>query len=183
MQLFFQAADLDFDNSGNIWAAGTGTAFFRIKSTERSVKPFPFTGAVRSVRVFGNYLYLGGKRDSLEKVWRYRIFSADSVGPEEEYFNLSAVYGVNMGGVYAITFNSDGDMYVGTDAADGIRLVHPGGTSEPMYPPLIAPQPIGFAWGSGSTLYYSRGGAAATHVIIWVNAEKTSAPYYGVGLL
>jgi hypothetical protein len=57
--------DLDFDQSGNIWAGGPGaTSVFRVKQ-DKSVQAFPFTGDVRAVRVYNGYLYVGGKRDSL----------------------------------------------------------------------------------------------------------------------
>jgi len=172
-------SDLDFDQNGNIWTGGPGaTSVFRVKQ-DKSVQGFPFTGTVRAVRVYNNYLYVGGKRDSLEKVWRFPIGSTGDLGPEEEYFNLSTLYGANSFGVTAITFSSDGDMYVGTDGPDGIVLVHPGKTSEPLYPGIIKPVSSAFAWGKGADLFVSRTGTTAAQTLVDVNTQKASAPYYG----
>jgi hypothetical protein len=94
-------SDLDFDQNGNLWTAGpqaATSAIFRLKPN-KTVKAFPFVGTARSVRVYSGYLYVGGKRDSLEKVWRFPIV-VDSLGAEEEYFNISSVYGPNSSGVF-----------------------------------------------------------------------------------
>jgi hypothetical protein len=174
--------DLDFDANGNLWTGGPSTAsgagIFRIRP-DKAVRAFQFAGTVRSVRVFNGYLYVGGKRDSLEKVWRYPFVATDSLGAEEEYFNVSTRYGANTFGVYAITFSNDGDLYVGTDAPDGILLVHPDKSSEPYYPGIITPHTVAMAWGSGSRLYQSRGGLSTTKTVVDINALKTGAPYYG----
>jgi sugar lactone lactonase YvrE len=176
--------DLDFDANNNIWAGGigpggvAGTSLYRV-TPAKSVKAFPFVGSVRSVRVFNNYLYVSAKRDSLEKIFRLRLVSSDSLGTEEEYFNVSSVYGANGPTADAITFASDGDMYVGTSSNDGVLIVHPDKTSEPLYPPLVLPETISMAYGSGPYLYLSRNFGTATKKIIRVNLQKNGAPYYG----
>ncbi len=172
--------DLDFDAGKNIWAAGNNDFIYRVK-LDKNTKRFAFRANVRSVRVFDNYLYLAGNRDGLEKVWRLRLLSADSLGAEEEYFNYSATpAGARGTGVFAITFASDGDMYLGTDASEAIFVVHPNKTFEPLYPGLFVPKSLVFAWGKGTELYVTRerfGSAAQT--LVKINTQKTSAPYYG----
>ena len=170
--------DLDFDANGNIWAGGpTATSVFRVKP-DKSVQAFPFTGTVRSVRVYAGYLYVGGKRDSLEKVWRFPI-TGDNLGTEEEYFNISSIYGANSSGVYGIAFNTDGDMYVGTDGAAGIVIVHQNRSSEPYYSGLLLPATLYLTWGKGADLFQGRGGTVNPKTIVRINTQKTSAPYYG----
>lgn len=170
--------DLDFDQNGNMWAGGgPATSIFRIKQ-DKTVQAFPFVGTVRSVRVYNGYLYVGGKRDSLEKVWRFQI-SGDNLGTEEEYFNVSSVYGANSSGVYGLSFDTDGDMYVGTDAAAGILLVHPNKASEPYYPGLLKPSTTYLTWGKGAFLFQARGGTVNTKTMVKINTLKTSAPYFG----
>ena len=179
------ANDLDFDASGNIWVGGSGsTVFSRVRVSDKNVKSFPFNGDVRSVRVYDGYVYLGALLDSVEGVWRFRIVSPDSIGAREEYFNLTSVYGAGKGSVYAVTFAADGDMYLGTDHADGIRVVHPSKNSEPLYPGVLQPRSLSFAWGTGPYLYVSRNGGVVNSVsvansVVKINMQKTSAPYYG----
>lgn len=172
--------DFDFDAQGNIWGGGNDVAIYRVKpDPDKSVKAFAFTGNVRSVRVYNGYVYLAATTDTVDNIWRFRIISSDSLGPAENYFNFSAKYGVTGAGAYAITFSSDGEMYVGTDGPDGIILVHPDKSWEPFYPGLLIRQAYLFAWGAGSELYYIRKGAVASHTIIRINTQKSSAPYYG----
>lgn len=168
--------DLDFDQLGNLWAAGAGIYRLRRDST---VTAYPFVGTIRAVRVFQGYLYVGGLRDSLEQVWRFPISAGGDLGAEESYFNLSSIYGPNSYGVQALTFSSDGDLYVGTDGPDGIFLVHADKTSEPLYPGVLSPTASSFAWGAGPSLFFSRTSASLTQTLVKLNTQKTSAPYYG----
>lgn len=174
--------DLDFDANGNIWTGGPantlGNAIFRVRP-DKTVRAFSFAGTVRSVRVFNGYLYAGGKRDSLEKVWRYPLIAPDSLGAEEEYVNISSRYGANSSGVFALTFSSDGDLYVGTDGPEGILLVRPDKSIEAYYPGIIKAQTVALAWGATTRLYQSRGALSATKALVDINALKTGAPYYG----
>lgn len=168
--------DLDFDASGNIWAGGAGaTNIFRVKA-DKSVQAFPFRGDVRSVRVYNGFLYVGGKRDSLEKVWRFPI-TGDNLGAEEEYFNVSAVYGANSFGVYGLAFDTDGNLYVGTDGGDGILLVNPSKSGSPYYAGVVNGASVYLTWGKGANLFQGKGGTTKT--IVKINTQKVSAPYYG----
>jgi len=178
--------DMDFDQSKMLWAGGNNTSVYRIKP-DKNVKAFPFAANVRAVRVYGNYVYFGGlvTADNAEKVVRFRIVNSDSLGPQEDYFNLttSALGGAGKS-IFAINFNTDGDMYVGTDAANPIIIVHADGNAEPLHPGVLSPAMHVFASGTGSVLYAVRGtpssGVVSTSGKIFkINPLKTLAPYYG----
>jgi hypothetical protein len=169
-------ADLDFDANGNIWAVGSGGSIFRV-NTAKVVTVFPCTGTLRAVRVYNNAVYVGGSRDSLEKVWKYPIIGTDSLDVEQEYFNLSSVYATS--GVYAMTFSSDGDLYIGTDNAEGIRIVHPDKTSEALYPGQLKNATVSLTWGNGNYLFQSRSATPGPAASVKINALKAGAPYYG----
>jgi hypothetical protein len=171
--------DFDFDANHNVWAGGANNSIYSITPAGQ-VKAFPFVGTCRSFRVYNGSLYVGAKTDSLESVWSFPIVSSDSLGPPTKYFDFSARYAPNGPGVQCITFTSDGDLYIGTDAPEGIIIVHQGGATEPMYPGIIFPEPVAFAWGLGSNLIVSRLGATIPHSILVVNTLKLSAPYYGL---
>lgn len=169
--------DFDFDAAGNVWAGGSGTKIYRVKP-DGTVKGFDYVGNVRTLRVFSGALYAGGNNGTIEGVWRFPIVSTDSLGPPTLYFDNSAKYAPASPAVTALTFSSDGDMYMATDAADGILVVKSGGSSLPLYPGLISPTTLAVTWGKGSDMFVSRQGSAA-HRIIRVNTLKLSAPYYG----
>lgn len=181
-----QIDDLDFDQNGNMWAAGispTGIAasVFRVRS-DKSVHAFAFRANVRSVRVFDNYLYLSGIRDSVETVWRLPIIG-DSLGAEETYFQLSSMYPGLPYKASSITFATDGSMFIATDAPAGIILVDPTRSGSAFYPGLITSPVNSIAWTKGPYLFASIGGDAATNPgILRINTEKSGAPYAGATL-
>lgn len=180
--------DLDFDKNMNIWTGGADSIIYRIKP-DKSLTPFSFKAKanIRSVRVFNDFLYVGGKVDSIEGVWRAPIDGSGNLGAFTDYFNLSVQPGYfpNGVGVFAITFNTDGEMYIGTDGPDGILLVAPNGsTAQKYYPGLFVPnaQNLLFAWGNGGNLYVTRrANGVTTNSLLKINTQKQSAPYFGRG--
>ena len=173
-------SDIDFDQQGNCWGVGAGGFIVEVKQ-DLTKKSFPFAGTAYSVRVFGTNLFVAAHRDTTVKIWSLPIVG-DSVGAEQVYFDFGSHYSGS--DAYAITFASDGSLFVGTSASAGIVLVHPDQTFEPYYPGLLLPQPIAFAWGKGTTMYLSRGGSLNPTILQRLNMQTSStpyasAPYYG----
>ena len=179
-------SDFDFDSNLNIWigsknAAGTKIARMLPSKTLRtfSVVTAPSTMLTRAVRVYNGYLYLGGKRDTLEGVWRAPIVSADSLGLWENVLDIKAATGVTCQ-VRSLTFASDGTMYIGTDATNGIYTVASGSaTAQPLYAPVIGSPIHALAWGNGPALFASKRATPPKGDLYYINTEKSSAPYYG----
>jgi hypothetical protein len=169
--------DMDFDASGNLWAGGNNPAVYRIKQ-DKSVKQFPFTCNARSIRVYDGYLYVGGKVDTTEGVWRAQIINSDSLGAFEKHFDFSAKYSGYV--VNAVTFAADGDMYVGTDAPEALIVVHPSKAAEPLYPGLFTPTTLLFTWGNADDMYMIR--TLNNPRLLKVTMLKNGAPYYGKNL-
>ncbi|HSQ77202.1 MAG TPA: IPT/TIG domain-containing protein [Bacteroidota bacterium] len=177
--------DLDFDQDGNIWTGGTGNGnIFRVKP-DKSYKAFPFNADVRTIRFFGGYVYAGGRTfpDSAEKVVRFRYISADSIGPPEEYINLSTA-GFKGRYIYAMNFAADGDLFLGTDGANPLLRVTPAKNIEEFYPGVLGPTIHLMTWGSGPLLYAFRGtgiigSVGQSQKILRMNMQKNGAPYYG----
>jgi hypothetical protein len=175
-------ADIDFDQSGNCWGGGNNSNIYRIDQS-KVITTFPFVGNVHSVRVFNQgatqYLYFAAKTDVGEKIWRAPI-SASGLGTPELYFDFAAVYPTNV--PLAITFSSDGVMYVGTDNADGLLVVNSNKTYNAPYGVYKASFGTGlgyFAWGNDDDLYASTSNGFLLKLTI---RGKTSAPYYGAKL-
>ncbi|MCX6142265.1 MAG: IPT/TIG domain-containing protein [Ignavibacteriales bacterium] len=168
-------ADIDFDQSGNCWGGGNNSNIYRIDQS-KVITTFPFVGNIRSVRVYNGYLYFSAKTNAGEKIWRAQI-SASGMGTPELYFDFAAVYPTNA--ALTITFSSDGTMYVGTDAADGLLVVNPNKTYNAPYGVYKASFGTGlayFAWGNADDLYASTSNGILLKLTI---RGKTSAPYYG----
>lgn len=178
--------DMDFDEHGYLWVVGHNDAIFRVDVGDQSVDEFPFNADIRSVRYFDGYLYVSAVKDvngsTTSGIWRFAVDNASNLGEQELYFHFSEQYGSNNAIALAITFSADGYMYVGTNGPDGIIVVNPGGDGwESLYPGLILPTGMIFAWGDGPNLYYTRGETGNNdQALIRINTQREGAPYYGL---
>jgi len=130
--------------------------------------------------VFSGYVYVGGKAASGEEaVWRNQILPGEALGPKEKVFDWSGRISTTAG-ILSLTFAKDGDMYIGTDGADAILVVHPDGSSEPLYPGVLEPQSYALSWGNGQFLYANRrSDLPEKRRILRIKMRKEGAPYYG----
>lgn len=167
--------DIDFDQSGALWGGGNNTSIYRILA-DKSVTEFPFVGQVYSLRVYNGFLYFAARTDAGQKIWRAQI-SSGGLGTPEIYFDFGAAYPTNI--PLAITFSSDGVLYIGTDSPDGLVVVEPSKSYSVPYKTYKASFGTGlgiFAWGSADDLYCSTSDGALLKFMI---RGKKSAPYYG----
>lgn len=182
--------DFDFDQNGMMWAAGNNTSVYRVTQT-KNVKPFAFNANIRSVRVFNNFLYVGGVKNGVEGVWRFPIINSDSLGIAEEYYNYAATYPT--GTIRGITFSADGDLYIGTDGVEMIVKVRPDKSSQALFSGVLNPSNKckfnSFFWRSGDVYLYLLRHAVNLNdtstppeAIIKVNTLNNlgGAPYYGI---
>jgi len=166
-------SDFDFDQNKVLWSGGSGGNAIYSITQAAVVKSFPFVGIVHSVRVFGSDLYVAAHSDTTEGVWKFHIYSSDSLGAPQQYFGFTAAYGASYSAL-AISFTQDGDLYIGTDAPDAIVIVHPDGSYAPLYSGLLQPAVRTLAWGTGNNLYI--GTTSGMYIVV---APKPGAPYYG----
>ncbi|HPN39515.1 MAG TPA: IPT/TIG domain-containing protein [Melioribacteraceae bacterium] len=183
--------DFDFDPDGNIWSGGDNTGnnagVYRIKSADKSIKTFAFDGNIKSIRIFKEnnvnlYVYVAATKDNEEAIFRAKIISADSLTAFEKVFSLTEKYGTDFPAVsaLAVTFALDGDMIIGTNMTDPVVVVHPNGNYETLYPGLLGPNALLFAWGPDNNLYYTREKVGTkAQVVLRVDMQKPGAPYYG----
>jgi hypothetical protein len=157
---------LDFDNNYNIWTGGVGGDVYRITEDASDKKPFPFEPEVKSLRFYDGYIYVAAKMDSTEAIYRMQVIDSDNIGAAEVYFDVTAniaPYSVN-----AITFSSDGKMFLGTDAEgddpNALIVVNTDGSFNTWYPRVITGPILAFAWDTGDYLYYVRGLVGDTQV-------------------
>lgn len=174
--------DFDFAPSKAIYAGGDGNFLYVIKPDGKGSQAASYRKVyIKAVRVFDGYVYVGGRDSTGQQcVWRNQILTDDQLGPTELYFDWSSkVDPVSQ--IYALTFAADGDMYVGTDHAAGIMIVHRDGSFEPLYEGLLQPYVYSLAWGTGTYLYANQRNDVdpAQKRMLKINVLKQSAPYYG----
>ncbi len=170
--------DIDFDQNGNLWAGGNNISIYRI-APDKTVTTYPFTGEIHSLRVYDGYLYFAALTDAGEKIWRAQITSG-GLGTPEIYFDFATAFPQVT--PLAITFTSDGDLYIGVDSEAGIVVVTPGKsyrTRLSVYKQLFGSGVAVLSWGNIDDLYCST--VDGLLLKINVTGEK-SAPYYGATL-
>lgn len=169
-------SDIDFDAVGNLWCVGNNKSIYCVRPA-RTVKATPDTANIRSVRVFNGYLYYSAAVNGLNKIWRAQIL-VDSLATPEVYFDFDAAYG-SLGYVpEAITFSSDGYLFIATSRPEGVVIVSPSMTTAAPYfeyTALVNPAMKWLAWGSENSLY----GSSGNGLLLRFHTRQTSAPYYG----
>lgn len=175
----------DFDASKNMWAAGSGGSLFSITSA-KVITAFTIDYVVSSLRVYNGYLYVAGKKDTEEAIYRYKINSETSLGAKEKYFDIGATYGLGKINVGAITFAADGELIIGADGTDAFISVNTAKVASVLYPGLNLPKIRSIAWGTKKNMFYIRDysetistGTQPINYLIRIDMQKLSAPYYG----
>lgn len=165
---------LTIDGDGMVWAGGNNTALYRA-NPDAEIQEFPFEANVRDLVAFDGHLYALNTQGESTVVTRFPITAPGELGAPEEYFNVTAELGASVAGS-ALAFASNGDMFLGTDAADPVIVVAPDGSWETLYPGILSPVAFDFAWGQGATLYMNQGRTEETNPgLIKINTRREGA--------
>ncbi|GEM_PF-2148470 len=188
--------DFDFGPNQNLWGAGKADVIVEINLNDKSVTNFDFPGQVTAVKIYNGDIYLATKRNDTHKIYRRHIVSADSLAPEEEYFDLSQIFDMTTileDRVAGMSFSQDGYLYISCQDdpsapnSPAVIAIAPGGASfEDMYPVLFSPERKNnsLTWGmaNGTNLFISRteirdatGNITSPAVILRVNTLKKGA--------
>lgn len=183
--------DIDFDQSLNVWAGGTGStqggpSLFRV-TPSLEVKSFSYFSPIKSIRIFNNYVYIITTVNNEDLIKRFRIISSDSLGNPEDFFNIGQSVLPDSGTVKVtgtdFDIANDGDIIVGTTKnTNPIIIIHQDGSFEPLYPGVIpqGTRVFAFAWDSGQYLYFTREATTGKiQSILRLDMQKEGAPHFG----
>ncbi len=187
--------DLDFDQNGNIYIAGDGNNITFIDPDGNFQTVAEYTGTfIKALRVYNGYVYVAGAApDGQQMVWRNQINAPNDLGANETIFNLTQALG-EFSELFTMTFDENGDMYLGINGNNPILVVHPDGSNEPLYPGIWLPEgadrineAYDIVWGNDVFMYVTRrhvekdadGVETTVQNIVKVNMLKKSAPYFG----
>ena len=181
---------LEFDPSGNLWAAGKG-GIYKIDPLKVATK-FDYAPEVTAMRIFKDgstvYLYVAGYENNAAKIQRFAIDNLGNLGSAEDVYDFSAKYGQNYR-VTALDFTADGDMILGTDSPTPIVIVHTDNSAEALYPSVLVDGAVfNFTWGKPGDpyLYYTRvqtldpatSAVVNPQKLVRLNIQKPGAPIY-----
>jgi hypothetical protein len=162
---------ITFDADGNAWVGGNNANLYRI-TPDATITPVPFEANVRKLLVFEGYLYAAATQGDVSKIWRFSITNGE-LGAAEEYFDVTGQFGAE---ARALAFATNGDLLVGTDAADPIILITPDRNGEVFYPGVLKPVALSFAWGNDPYLYMTQGRVGNTLPdLIRINTRREGA--------
>ncbi len=187
--------DLDFDQNGNIYIAGEGDSLTLVHPDKSFETVAGYVGAfIKAVRLYNGYVYVAGTAaDGQQMVWRNQINAPNQLGANQAVFNLTQELGENIE-IFTMTFDENGDMYLGITGDDPILIVHPDGSHEPLYPGIWLPEgadrvdeAYDIVWGNDIFMYVVRrhvekddaGLETIVQNVLKVNMLKKSAPYFG----
>jgi hypothetical protein len=184
----FRASTFDFDESGNAFCGGnrTGIAVISPTGTARAVGTFA-TYEIRALRVYAGSLYIAGYYSGTDPslarsgVYRCQITPVTGdLGAPATMLDWTQTGAFSASQILSLNFTADGTMLVGTDNADPILLVTPGGAQSVLYPGVLAPPATHMVWGGGSYLYVNRySSTPSVRRVIRVTMGMTGAPEYG----
>lgn len=171
---------LDFDEKHTIWASGKGGKIVSVKPN-KSFKLFDYADDIVAVRVFNNNLYAISGNIGKQNVVRFPIISADSLGSVETVFAFSKSVGDPTIIANSLTFSQTGNMYIATNASDGIMVVYPNGAFGSWYKNLILPEIISLTWTTGTEAFVTRKSVdgISTQTILKIDMERLGAPELG----
>jgi hypothetical protein len=166
---------LDFDDGGNLWAAGAGSNLYRIDAN-KTVTAYPFVGTVRALKVYNGFLYAAAQQDGAYAVFRFPLTASGDLGPAETYFDFASEVDA-VANIFSMAVATTGELFLGTDlAADPVVIVAPDGSWSKLHPTVLRPTAIALAWGTAPFLYMSGGRTEATEpALTRINTRREGA--------
>jgi hypothetical protein len=180
--------DFDYDQNKILWAGGnTNNGGLISIDSLKNIKQYtmPFGGIIHSVRIYSGSVYCSVEAaDGTKGVYKIPINTDGTLGTATKYFDFSSTVGNTTNIAYGITFDNQGNLYVGTDAVAGIYVVATDKSVQPLYNGLLGPNCKYLAWGKDSFLYVVRAtssplNTSPTGLFKVDMLGKLSAPYYG----
>ncbi len=180
--------DLDFDENGIIYTAGRSNILFSVKKDGSFIEAADYTKFyISAVRVYNGYVYVAGEYKGTDSsipktgIWRNKILGDGELGDRELVFDWYSYAGDKGILIASLTFDKDGNMYVGGDREVTITVIDKNGTASVLYEGVILPPAVNMIWGNSNYIYYYQKDSRNKDniQITRVTVTTTGAPYYG----
>ncbi len=103
-----------------------------------------------------------------------------TLGPSELVFDWESEFGSFGANIIAMVIAADGDIYISSNSGNAISVIHPDGSTDPLYPAVMPYEIKYMTWGSGDFLFASRKFVNEDKSqVIKIDMRKPGAPYYG----
>ena len=175
----------DFDENQNMYAGGKGGEIDVIHTDKSKATVATYTDYyITSLRVFQGYVYISAEYrgdDSTqiqEGIWKNKILDASgNLGQNELVVNWTELMGKEGPKILSITFDQDGEMYIGLDSKNAIYLLN---AKTFWYSEVLVPPASLLTWGNGRYLFINKHSEIPDErAILRVETSKKGAIYYG----
>jgi photosystem II stability/assembly factor-like uncharacterized protein len=127
-----KVSTLDFDSNQNIWASGDKDSIYCINPAKETTI-FPVSTSIKKLRIYDDYLYaIVNNADSIDQIWRYKIYSSDSLGAPELYFTMSSITTNKPAEIFDFVLDDKNDLIVCSNTSDVIDIVYSDGSFKPI---------------------------------------------------
>ncbi len=176
---------LDFDANMNLFAGGKGGTIECIKPDNSVVTVADYTDyLITSLRVYDGYVYVAAVYDGedstavQEGIWKNEILDADgNLGANQLVIDWAQFVGENGPSIESITFDADGEMYIGLDKDNAIYLLNHGIY---FYNEVLVPPATVLSFGNKNYLYINKHAESAEdRAVMRVEVSVKGAIYYG----
>ncbi|RLD12922.1 hypothetical protein DRI50_08220 [candidate division KSB1 bacterium] len=176
---------LDFDENQNLYAGGKGGEIDIIHPDKSKMTGATYTDYyISSLRVYNGYVYISAEYrgdDSTQiqqGIWKNKILDANgNLGANELVVNWTDLMGKEGPNILSITFDEDGEMYIGLDKENAVYLLN---KKEYWYSEVLVPPATVLTWGNGKYLYINKHAELPDdRQILRVELSKKGAIYYG----
>ena len=178
----------DFDSNGILYA-GTRKSDLLVVAADGTDKQIGVYASdnILGIRVFNGYVYLLVVLDNPDEdnpetaIWRHQILDANgSLGDRELVLNWAETgeYAEAESEPLSFTFDTEGNMYIGTDNENPIFMLQADGTHNVFYKEILPTTAQKLVWGTGNYMYMIQGGETSNCLRI-DTGSISGAPYYG----
>jgi hypothetical protein len=181
----------DFDAKGNFYTGGTRSDLVILPPnppaapTAADIKTANayISDEILAIRVHDGYVYVVSRDASLKdpaKIWRHQIFlDRDSLGAKELVYDMSNTGDLSSKLIKAISFSSNGKIFIATDDTDPLLVYDPGTqTVDIFYKNIVPSNCKDMCWGTGNYIYIISGNTtpAVNWIVYKIDMGTTSAP-------
>lgn len=171
----------DFDSNGNFYCGGPRTGLDVVFPDSTFMETgFYNDDEIIAMRRNGNFLYVAVSADSTAKIYRHSLDGNGNVGAQEPFLDFTADAGLaSTGIVTAISFSSDGKMYVSVNSTNSMLVVDVATKQwDIFYKGILPPYCVQFSWGTMNYLYLINGNTDAGEQwkVYRVDVGATAAP-------
>ncbi len=176
---------LDFDENHNLYAGGKGGEIDVLHPDKSKMTAATYTDYyITSLRVYDGYVYISAEyrgEDTTQiqqGIWRNKILDATgNLGENELVVNWTELMGEDGPKILSITFDEDGEMYIGLDKDHAVYLLN---QKTYWYSEVLEPPASLITWGNGNYMFINKHAELPENrAILRVEVSKKGAIYYG----